>query len=80
MEKAATLLTFGYVIIVQVIATGELGYVPISVLVDFGLAVGVCMVAGSSYALLTHGTSFRVFDTMKSAFQAIAPRGEAATA
>jgi hypothetical protein len=52
IEKVATLITFGFVMVVETVVTGELGYLPTDLLVKFGLGVGACMVLGSGYALM----------------------------
>jgi hypothetical protein len=59
MEKVATLVFFGYVLIVQTMITGELGYAPADLLVKFGFVVGISMVLGSGYAFLVPRTWIR---------------------
>ncbi len=73
MEKVGTLLMFGYVMVVQIIVTGELGYVPTDMLVKFGLVIGLCMVMGSGYALLVPATGLRALMPTHAAAPSRAP-------
>jgi hypothetical protein len=63
IEKAGTMLTFGYIAIVQIIVTGEVGYVSTGMLVKLGLGIGLCMVLGAGYALLVPPTWMRTLTT-----------------
>jgi len=59
IDKIATLLAFGFILIVETIVTGELGYAPTDILVKLGLGIGFCMVLGSGYALIVPATGMR---------------------
>ena len=76
VDRICVLLAFGFTFIVQTIITGEQGFMPFWILVPIGLSVGMVMLFGSGYLLVT--PRFSVLRSLFSDVQSL--RASASTA